>query len=334
MMFKKLCRIFFYWFKYLSDYLYDLTRYVKHSNIEYVEYQDIDKLISKIITLYHVIEKGLSLESPRLMFGLARVNLLMNCISMYAARVNVCDWSVHATSALHVLDEYLKFNECHGKKIPELENFLLNYSDILNCNSLAGGTKVLDIEEVALSDKPFFDDVIMARSSIRNFGEDSINIEDIYESIRTAQKSPSTCNRQSARVLITEDSKIISSLLALQNGANGFDSKIQCLLLVCCDLKYYQGVGDRMSGVIDGSLFGMTLLHALTRFKIASISLNWSKGYQNDKKLRKLIQIPESYNVLFFVGLGSFKEKTRVPVSTKSNVYDICKKIQPHTKSL
>ena len=62
MMFKELFRPIFYWLKYLTDYLYDLTRYVKYSNTEYVEFQDIDKLIAKIISLYHVIEKAFHLK--------------------------------------------------------------------------------------------------------------------------------------------------------------------------------------------------------------------------------------------------------------------------------
>ena len=261
------------------------------------------------------------------MFGVPRVMLLMKYINIYASRVKACDWSIHVNSGIHVLDEYLKFNKTNGKTFPELESFLLTYSDVLNSNSSDGGTKLLNVREVIASEKPLFDDVVMARSSIRNFGEDKISMKDVYESIRTAQKSPSTCNRQSSRVLITEDSATINKLLALQGGAKGFGDKIQCLLVVCSDLKYYQGIGDRTSGIVDGSLFGMTLLHSLMRHKIASIPLNWSKSSNEDKKLRKLIKIPESYNILF-IGTGSFEDQAKVAVSTKSDVSDICKKIE------
>jgi hypothetical protein len=68
----------------------------------------------------------------------------------------------------------------------------------------------------------------------------------------------------------------------------------------------------------------MTLIHAATRYNIASIPLNWSKDYKDDIKLREMIVIPDSYCVLFFVGLGVFRNKFRVPVSTKNSINDIC----------
>lgn len=324
---KSRARFFVYWVRFLNSFLYDLTRFVKYSNIEYSEFENTDKLIAKIISLYHVVEKGLSLENPRTGFGAPRIEMLVKCISIYSSRVSKPDWDVHVQSAVWVLDEYFKFNQGRDLSIPLLETFLATHSDILKGVEPKGGTKLIDIRSLTLAESPFFDDVITFRSSIRNFGGQSLDLSDIDRAINLAQNSPSTCNRQSARLLRTTDRETIDKLLLLQKGANGFSEGISCVLVVCTDLACYQGDGDRHSGIIDGSLFGMTLIHALTRFRIASIPLNWSKTYLDDMKLRKLINIPPSYNVLFFIGLGSFKEKIRAPISIKNNIQDICEDI-------
>lgn len=326
---KNRVRFFIYWLRFLNSFLYDLTRFVKYSNIEYSEFKNTDKLISKIVSLYHVIEKGLSLEHPRVGFGMPRIEMLVRCISIYSRRVPKSDWNKHVISAIWVLDEYFRFNQKHNLSIPLLEKFLKKHSTFLDKNSVIvkGGTKKIDIDTINFDESPSFDSVVSFRSSIRHFGSKKLEMSSIDSAIMLAQNSPSTCNRQSTRILRTTDRETIEKALFLQNGANGFSEGITCLLIVCTDLACYQGDGDRHSGIIDASLFGMTLIHSLTRFRIASIPLNWSKTYSEDIKLRKLINIPNSYNVLFFIGLGSFKNGIQVPVSAKSDIVDICQDI-------
>jgi hypothetical protein len=324
---KSRARFFVYWVKFLNSFLYDLTRFVKYSNIEYREFENTDKLIAKIVSLYHVVEKGLSLEHPRTGFGMPRIEMLVRCISIYSRRVPESGWNIHVVSAIWVLDEYLRFNQKRNLSIPLLETFLSKHSDFLGSNVSKGGTKKIDIDAITCAEPPSFDSVVAFRSSIRHFGTEKLEISSVDSAIALSQNSPSTCNRQSTRILRTSDRESIEKVLLLQKGANGFSEGITCLLIVCTDLACYQGDGDRHSGIIDASLFGMTLIHSLTRFRIASIPLNWSKSYSEDIKLRKLINIPNSYNVLFLIGLGSFKEGIQVPVSTKSDIMDICEDV-------
>ncbi len=317
-------RFILYWLRYLNNFLYDHIRFVKYSNTEYTHIRDTKKLVAKIISLYHVIEKGLSLEKPRLLFGLPRIKTLMRYITMYSARVDRGNWDIQVVSSLKVLREYSKFNKDRGEDVSIVDKFLENYSDILEVERIKGGTKTNNLSDLVSKETPLFDSVISLRSSVRNFGSGEVALADVHKAIALAQLSPSTCNRQSTRVLVTKDRILIDKLLALQGGANGFSAQVNCLLLICTDLSCYQGVGDRSSGIIDGSLFGMSLLHAATRYNIASIPLNWSKTYKDDMKLREMIVIPDSYSVLFFVGLGVFKNKFRVPVSTKNSISNIC----------
>jgi|TARA_B110000879_G_C11161620_1_gene509383 nitroreductase len=321
-------RFILYWLRYLNDFLYDHIRFVKYSNTEYTYIRNTDKLVAKIISLYHVIEKGLSIDRPRLRFGVPRIKMLMRYIAIYSGRVDRGNWDIQVVSSLKVLREYSKFNKDRGADSLLVDEFLKDYSDVLEVEHIKGGTKALDLDEFFSQEAPLFDTVVSLRSSVRNFGVGEVALADVHSAIALAQQSPSTCNRQSSRVLITKDRIQIDELLALQGGANGFSEQINCLLVICSDLSCYQGPGDRTSGIIDGSLFGMSFLHAATRYKIASIPLNWSKNYKDDIKLRAMISFPDSYAVLFFVGLGVFKNNVRVPCSTKNSTHEICMNIE------
>ena len=95
------------------------------------------------------------------------------------------------------------------------------------------------------------------------------------------------------------------------------------LLMICFDIKSYQGPGDRYTGYIDSSLFAMTLIYALTYKGLGSISLNWSKRKELDHKLREIISIQNSHNVVFFVGVGHLNETTKIAVSKRYNLEDV-----------
>lgn len=320
-------RFLVYWSRYSKDFIYDLNRFVAYSNTEHVLIEDNAKLIAKIISLYHVIEKGLSIVNCRPGFGLPRVKKLIEYITMYSTRVDPQNWDIQVISSLKVLNEYNEFNKKHSITNDLLDNFLLQYSNFLEINNIDGGTKLFEINNMLKDEGISFDSVINSRSSIRNFGKENISFDVIKECVLQAQNAPSTCNRQSSRILHTKNRDLIKKLLNLQGGANGFSADISYLLIICSDLKSYQGVGDRHSGVIDASLFAMTLMYSLTKNKIANISLNWSKTAKDDIALRRLVAMPPSYSVLFFIGLGSYRDSINVPVSTKNTLPSILKEI-------
>ena len=136
------------------------------------------------------------------------------------------------------------------------------------------------------------------------FRQKEVNIEDIYIAIKLAQRSPSTCNRQSSRIYLIKQKKIIDKLLKLQAGNRGFGHKINKLIMVGYDINSYPlEVGDRYTGYIDASLFAMTLIYSLTFLKLNSIALNWSKPKNIDLELRRLIKIKDSHNIIFFMEL-------------------------------
>lgn len=311
-------RYFRAYYNYLSHFLYDLKRFSKHSiKRTYPEHKT--QLTAKIISLYHVLEKGLTMPDTRLGFGKERIELLISLLKLYTQKYNGNE-SEHYKSSLKVLQSYVDLHKETDIDTEYISNFLIK--ERLD-NSCTGGYYEMSKDFFLDKVQGNFEDIVNVRSSIRNFSNESVSIERIKEAIKLAQQSPSTCNRQAGRVYVINDKNTIKQALELQGGANGFNHKINKLLMVGFDIESYQGSGDRYSGYIDASLFAMSLLYALTYKGLGAVSLNWSKPKETDIKLRNLVNIKPSHNIIFFIGVGHLNDTTKVAVSTRYSLEEI-----------
>ncbi|EAR12264.1 hypothetical protein PI23P_06560 [Polaribacter irgensii 23-P] len=303
---------------FYPSFYYDLHRFSKYS-IKNTYPSKHTQLTAKIISLYHVIEKGLIMPDRRLGYGKDRIELLITLLKQYKESYS-CGLSVHYNSALKVLQTYIDIHKDSTINVDYIVIFLKNESRL---EKASGGSFELKKEVFKEKSKGDFEDLVSIRKSIRNFSKESVSLDTIYDAIKIAQNSPSTCNRQSSRVYLFSEKVKIMQVLKLQEGSRGFDHKIDKLLMIGYDIEAYQGSGDRYSGYIDASLFAMSLLYALTYKGLGSVSLNWSKSKEKDINLRKVINIKESHNIVFFIGVGNLNDKTDIAVSTRHNLDDI-----------
>lgn len=301
-----------------ESFFYDFIRFSRYS-IQNTFPKDDIQLQSKIISLYHVIEKGLIMPNTRIGYGKDRIELLIKLLKLYDSKFDSIS-NVHYNSALKVLEVYL---DLHKKTDLDLDYIKLFLNKNGFKNKMQGGYYNLNKQSFIKEAQSNFLDLTKVRKSIRNFSNETVSIDDIRHAIKIAQSSPSTCNRQASRVYLLTNKKKIENVLKLQSGSRGFGNKIDKLLMICFDIKSYQGSGDRYTGYIDASLFAMTLIYALTYKGLGSISLNWSKRKELDLKLREIINIQNSHNVVFFIGVGHLNEATKIAVSKRYNLEDI-----------
>ena len=109
-----------------KSYLYDYKRFSKYS-IQNTFPEDEIQLQSKIISLYHVLEKGLIMPKTRLGYGKDRIVLLIQLLKIYKTKFN-SNSSVHYHSALKVLRSYV---DIHSKT--KIDTIYIQ--DFLNINS-------------------------------------------------------------------------------------------------------------------------------------------------------------------------------------------------------
>src|SRR5207244_3137840 len=101
-----------------------------------------------------------------------------------------------------------------------------------------GGTyqvRRADIHTAARRDlSAFFE----SRFSVRDFADGDVDPALIASAVRMAQKTPSVCNRQSARVHVFGDVAETAVLLAHQGGSSGFGHRASKVLVVTADVRH------------------------------------------------------------------------------------------------
>jgi nitroreductase len=149
------------------------------------------------------------------------------------------------------------------------------------------------------------------------FAEGPVNSEAIRSAVALALRSPSVCNRQSARVRYLTDRSLLEKVLTVQGGNRGFGHQIPGVLVVTSYLGVFRGARERNQCWIDGGLFAMSLLYALTYGGVGSCPLNWSSDAAQDKALRELLGLPRDEVVIMLIAVGHLPENYRVASSPR-----------------
>ena len=298
-----------------KSFFYDLKRYITYSNT--IKINDTEKIERKIIAEYHAIEKGLTMPNMRFNFGKAVLNdLISNCLEYNEKYGFNDDQFQHAVS---VIAEYKHKHEIHDQTLDfDLNNritVLLNLLPEIEKSNQHTITKSLYFQQTRSS----FDLFSMSRHSLRNF-DGHISNELIEKSVKLAQTAPSACNRQPIKVYIVENKDKIDQLLALQTGNRGFVYLADKIIVLSAELAKYAGLRERNLSYVDGGIYTMNLLYALHFHQIGACTLNWCVDVENDRKIHKLINIPDSEVVIVLIACGAAPEEFNLACSKRNDV--------------
>lgn len=313
-----------YYFKYriFFNYKYDRLRFETYG-CPTRQFKNKEHLLSYIIMLYHSIEKGLSLPKPRPGFGKEKIKLLIININIY---IDTYGSNSQIISALFAIENYLLFNQQNESLISEIKKEILPLKKkvFLDDNELSfGGTIELRREEIWKSSKIDLSNFFNHRFSIRNFAADPVSKSDLLTAIKLAQKTPSVCNRQSARVYIFDNDDRGKAILACQNGNKGFGDTANKILIITSELGSFLSIGERNQCWIDGGLFAMSLIYALHSLGIGTCCLNWSMEHESDKRLRKIADVKSSENIIMLIAVGHLPESFKVAYSHRYDEKEI-----------
>lgn len=306
----------------ISNYFYDIRRHIKYTS----GFNDNSmlKLEAKIIENYHVLEKGLSMVNRKKVFGKRKASELINLLNRYINMGFPTETS-QIQSALIVLKQYFEIlSNVSDPEIRELQNKAANFFDyLLKDSNIDGGYKVVSKEEIINGAKGDFSELAYSRFSIRNFSSEEVDIKKILKSIEIARKTPSACNRQSSHVYLISNKEKIREVLSIQNGNRGFGHLINKLLIVTSNLNAFEGPNERYQSYIDGGMFAMSLLYSLHYNYLGACPLNWSVTKEKDKKIRNLIDIRDSENIIMLIGVGNIPENLSIAVSERKSLNEI-----------
>lgn len=313
-------KIRFLWQTY-SLYLHDARMYVRYSNGFFFK-DNKKKLLDYLIVFYHPIEKGLAMADCRLGFGRERVEKVISLCNEYIGKYK--DIPSVLTDAIEVIAEYNKLHKFHnyqldGKLQKHIDDLLIRFQDVTPSIQPSFHREVF----FSKSDSPF-PEFACSRRSLRDYDSEQTVDEDALKSaVELAISAPSTCNRQSVKVHLVKDKELVKQVLSMQSGNRGFGHRADKVLIITSDLQSWNVPGERFSPYIDGGIFAMNLLYALHYHHIGACPLNWSENVERNKKLHKLLGIPNPEIVIMMICCGMAPKEFKIVRSKRKSLNDI-----------
>jgi len=308
------------------NYAYDIEKFLKYASVTNINSDPV--ALEAILThAYHALEKGLTMETPRPGFGVDAIILTMATISKLE---KIGYFGVATRGGRGMLQSYVDFHYKHGFEIDEkIRDDLIEFVHEMDNQNNLGGSYSLTIERLRKATNFDYEDFIQSRSSVRHFTGEAVDADKIKTAVRQSLKAPRSCNRETRRVYVAFENSLKEKLLSYQNGNRGFGHKLGAVLMVTVDLRYFDLIGERNQGWIDGGLFAMSLVLSLHAARLGTCMLNWSEDYKSDKNIRKAFKIPDHEIIITMIGAGHVPEKFEVTASPAPDVNEVLSIIEP-----
>lgn len=277
---------------------------------------------SKILRQTHMIEKGMSLSSPRKGFGQQKIAVLFEMLDRYIELKFPTD-DMPFQDALYVLNEYVEMQHSLGYENPEMITRLKEYDQYKAEGIEAGIKHDTKVNLLSYSDRPF-PEFFNSRHSMRQFSSEPVKVDDVKKAIKIAQKAPTACNRQAAKVYMYSDREINRKLGDLIAGNTGFEDEVQNYLVVTADVSAFYDTFERNQIYVEAGLFTMALVQGLQYYGVASCILQNGEYYKKNKKFKAICKnIPDNERIVCFVAIGYFKDNFNYAVSLRKRLEDV-----------
>ncbi|AJY45017.1 nitroreductase family protein [Martelella endophytica] len=272
-----------------------------------------ENLRARIAIGLHFLEYGSALEGAKAGHGQEKANQLAADIDTFIAH-----FGPDATTeiALRTLESYLAFNDESGIDLGAIRAVVERHGNSRK-SGLRGGVETVTADDIRRRGMIDFMSFAEARHSIRSYKNEPVPASSIEQAVRIAQQSPSSCNRQTCRARIWTEPSDIARITALQNGNRGFGDQLGGIAIITSDLAHWEHAHERYQAWIDGGMFAMSFAYGLHAEGLGAVMLNWSVTHDQDDRLRRLIDLPESELVITMVGFGVLPDRLKVPVSQR-----------------
>lgn len=302
----------------LVNKIYDLKLFYKYS-FDQNHLETKEKFEYYLTKQYHIIEKGLSLPKPRLEFAQKTILNLINKSTRYH---EIYGTSELLTSISSCLNEYLNFNKINNVNTDtDYYNSIREFIDKVKPNNL-GGTKEITKKDILKSIDFDFEKFLGTRTSVRDFTDKEVELNQIIEVINLAKLSPSVCNRQGWNVHVYSDPTLINQLLILQNGNRGFTESINKLLIIVGDMRSFTKLESNQI-YIDGGMFSMNILLSLHAKGLGAVALNTCMPYTTEKKVKELAELQEYEKLIMMIAVGNIKDNFKVAMSNRKDTNQV-----------
>ena len=272
---------------------------------------------AEIIRLVHSLEKGLSLENPRLGFGVAKINALMNRCDRFAEDFGPQEFCL--LMAYDAIAEYIAFHKRKGYAHEDFDKICSRFSALTwggEHTGKYGGTltvsdadRKLGVEELTA----FF----ASRHSVRDFTGEPVSDEELFSAVRAAQLAPSACNRQAVRAYVLPSKKISDLYGGNMEGIGGFAQDADKFILITGKVSAYR-MSEYDQHIVSAGIFTAYLTLALHAQGIGSCVVQRPLQYSGQwETIRQACNIPGDEQMVLMVAVGKSKDSYTAPISKR-----------------
>ena len=286
-------------------------------------------LMALLLKYQHQIEKGLALPHTKLGFGVGS-GLLAKLHTYSDALLSRSGLRPHAQFLFEgigaAVSQYISFHESRNATVPGQATDVLALLDRRGARHTPGqgGAYTVPRDAVLAAAAGDFAQLVTQRHSVRDYDlQRPIPDAVLVDAVRLAlEGTPSVCNRQASRVLAIKDPALQQAVLQLQGGSRGH-GRPGLLLAVLSDLQIFREPRERNQAYVDGGLFAMSLMYALTHKGLATCPLNFAATAKRDREVRKLLKVPEDFVIICFIAVGHFMDPVVWTVSPRRGASDL-----------
>lgn len=168
-------------------------------------------------------------------------------------------------------------------------------------------------------------DAIMTRRSVRHYIDKPVENEAIERIINVLDWSPTSCNRQPARVYATNNPTIVRQCVQQHVGAACFTDIYAPLFLVfCADSRVYEMPMEVAMPHVDVALGVQNCLLAAHTLGISLTLLTCTYLVdQQDRELRRIFEIPQHFQIIVSAVGGYTNSGVEVPARKNKELFII-----------
>lgn len=297
------------------NFFFLLTKY----NASIDTYSNKQKLQYALLKENHVIEKGMSLRSPKKGFGKERVLKLLNDLIEYYHLYKDDDFIKYPLATIKTYIRYSKGNKVAVDEIENKFDRLRKLSNLVESDfKIDAGVKEVTKDEILQKSKIDFENLVKTRHSIRYLSPEPPEIDLINAALAIAQRTPSACNRQAWFTYIFNPQQTFE-VLSWQGGARGFEKDIPMAILVTANLNAFLS-HEPHQAYVDGGMYAMSLIYALHAQGLGTVPLSTAFKVDKIKKLHKKFGIPQNEVPIVIVGVGQLLNKFNVAISIRKPI--------------
>ena len=274
-----------------------------------------------IVQTAHRIEKGLTIQNPRRLWGWNKIEKLVNLLEKELAAPVPHHFALETGAS--VLKAYVDAKKRTGDQA-ETERALKllerapTVRDYLKTVSVAGGARHLHIQDVTLPEGlEWTRKLFSTRHSIRDFSDRPVPREALLQAVQLALLCPSACNRQPLKVYVLDGK-------CRQDLGCGNTYNADKFLVVTGEINAFTRAeyGD---WIVSSTIFATYLVLALHALGIGSCMMKKELhlGSPYTDFLRKTCHIPRNEKIVLELAVGYYKDSFAVACSNRKDAKDV-----------